>query len=46
MRRFSLLIFWTLALTACNRGELAKPLISIIIPSQDNPYFKAEADGA
>jgi erythritol transport system substrate-binding protein len=30
---------------ACNRGVRA-PLIAIIVPSQDNPFFKAEADAA
>jgi erythritol transport system substrate-binding protein len=32
-------------LTACNRAPQPK-LIAIIVPSQDNPYFKAEADAA
>ena len=36
----------TLAATACHRAELARPLIVIIVPSQDNPFFKAEADAA
>jgi erythritol transport system substrate-binding protein len=39
----------TLALfdfTACNRAERQKRLIAIIVPSQDNPFFKAEADAA
>jgi len=34
-----------LSLTACNRAP-QPPLIAIIVPSQDNPYFKAEADAA
>ena len=34
------------AMTACNRGEIAKPLIVILVPSQDNPFFKSEADAA
>jgi erythritol transport system substrate-binding protein len=46
MKVLPLLMTCTLALTACNRSELAKPLIAIIVPSQDNPYFKAEADAA
>ncbi len=29
----------------CHRGA-RKPLIAIIVPSQDNPFFKAEADAA
>lgn len=33
-------------LGGCNRSEMKKPLISIIVPSQDNPFFKAEADAA
>lgn len=32
--------------TSCRRGELSRPLIVIIVPSQDNPFFKAEADAA
>jgi erythritol transport system substrate-binding protein len=32
--------------TACHRAELSKPLIVIIVPSQDNPFFKAEGDAA
>lgn len=35
-----------LAASACHRGDLSRPLIVIIVPSQDNPYFKAEADSA
>lgn len=35
-----------LALSGCHRGDLAKPLVAIIVPSQDNPFFKAEADAA
>ncbi len=35
-----------LASTACHRAEMSKPLIVIIVPSQDNPFFKAEADAA
>jgi erythritol transport system substrate-binding protein len=36
----------TMASVACNRAELSRPLIVIIVPSQDNPFFKAEADAA
>jgi len=39
----SLLIFAT---AACHRADFSKPLIVIIVPSQDNPFFKAEADAA
>lgn len=35
-----------LAITACHRGDLSRPLIVIIVPSQDNPFFKSEADAA
>ncbi|HVU45005.1 MAG TPA: D-ribose ABC transporter substrate-binding protein [Terracidiphilus sp.] len=34
------------ACAACHRGEHREKLIAIIVPSQDNPYFKAEADAA
>ncbi len=32
--------------TACRRADYSKPLIAIIVPSQDNPFFKTEADAA
>ncbi len=32
--------------TGCYRADLRKPLIAILVPSQDNPFFKAEADAA
>lgn len=35
-----------LAFTGCHRDEHRKKLIVVIVPSQDNPYFKAEADAA
>ncbi len=34
------------ALCACHRADSSKPLIVVIVPSQDNPFFKAEADAA
>lgn len=34
------------AFTGCHRDEHRKKLIVVIVPSQDNPYFKAEADAA
>ncbi|HTJ30385.1 MAG TPA: D-ribose ABC transporter substrate-binding protein [Acidobacteriaceae bacterium] len=34
------------ALVGCHRAEQQRKLIAIIIPSQDNPYFKAEGDAA
>jgi erythritol transport system substrate-binding protein len=41
----ALLLAALLALAGCNRAPQPK-LIAIIVPSQDNPYFKAEADAA
>jgi erythritol transport system substrate-binding protein len=35
-----------MAATACHRAEMSKPLIVVIVPSQDNPFFKSEADAA
>jgi len=35
-----------LACAGCHRGEHRKKLMVVIVPSQDNPYFKAEADAA
>ncbi len=35
-----------LVTTGCHRDEHRKKLIVVIVPSQDNPYFKAEADAA
>ncbi len=35
-----------LTMNACRRGDYKKPLMSIIVPSQDNPIFKTEADAA
>ena len=35
-----------LVLCGCHRAEHRKKLIVIIVPSEDNPYFKAEADAA
>jgi erythritol transport system substrate-binding protein len=32
-------------IVGCNRGG-RRPLIAIIVPSEDNPFFKAEADAA
>jgi erythritol transport system substrate-binding protein len=34
-----------LCVAGCDRGQRA-PLVAIIVPSQDNPFFKAEADAA
>ena len=38
--------FLAMASAACHRAEMSRPLIVIIVPSQDNPFFKAEADAA
>ncbi len=41
-------VFFTLALTlcaGCNRSD-RRLLVAILVPSQDNPFFKAEADAA
>ncbi|MFZ0337107.1 MAG: D-ribose ABC transporter substrate-binding protein [Terracidiphilus sp.] len=35
-----------LVFVGCHRDEHRKKLIVVIVPSQDNPYFKAEADAA
>lgn len=35
-----------LLLTACHRSGTTQPLIVILVPSQDNPFFKSEADAA
>jgi len=35
-----------LAAGACHRPDLSRPLIVILVPSQDNPFFKSEADAA
>lgn len=43
-RLFSFVLLAFLA--GCRRDNLSRPLIAIIVPSQDNPYFKAEADAA
>ncbi len=39
------LLAMLLVVAGCNRAPQPK-LIAIIVPSQDNPYFKAEADAA
>jgi len=35
-----------LAFTACDGRRATQPLMVIIVPSQDNPFFKTEADAA
>jgi erythritol transport system substrate-binding protein len=35
-----------LGLAGCNRAELRRPLVAIIVPSEDNPFFKTEGDAA
>jgi erythritol transport system substrate-binding protein len=34
------------AISGCHRADYRIKLIAIVVPSQDNPYFKAEADAA
>ena len=38
--------FLLLTFAACHRDEISRPLIVILIPSQDNPFFKSEGDAA
>lgn len=46
LRGILFLLFGTiLAVTSCNRGD-GKKLIVILVPSQDNPFFHAEAEAA
>jgi erythritol transport system substrate-binding protein len=35
-----------IAATACHRADISRPLIFILVPSQDNPFFRSEADAA
>jgi erythritol transport system substrate-binding protein len=47
--RFALIAATSITLAAsggCHRADACKPLIVIVVPSQDNPFFKAEADAA
>ena len=49
LRRSKLFVIGMAALLlsgGCHRRDLRRPLIAIIVPSQDNPFFKAEADAA
>lgn len=34
------------AISGCHRPDTSKKLIMVIVPSQDNPFFKTEADAA
>jgi erythritol transport system substrate-binding protein len=43
---FGCVLALLLACAGCHRDEHRKRLIVVIVPSQDNPYFKAEADAA
>ena len=36
----------SLLAVGCHRADVSHPLIAIIVPSQDNPFFKSEADAA
>jgi len=47
--RFAAIAFATTAFcvcAACRRTDGDRKLIAIVVPSQDNPFFKAEADAA
>jgi len=50
MRRYVAKIAWPaislLLLAGCHRGGKLPPMIVVLVPSQDNPFFKAEADAA
>jgi erythritol transport system substrate-binding protein len=46
VRLFTALAVLLLAATGCQRRDARKPLIAIIVPGQDNPFFKAEGDAA
>jgi erythritol transport system substrate-binding protein len=47
MRSFAvLLLAASLCCTGCHRADAGKRLVAILVPSQDNPFFKAEADAA
>lgn len=43
---FSIACFAALLCVGCRREDYSRPLAFIIVPSQDNPFFKAEADAA
>ena len=38
--------FLLLTIAACHRDEISRPLIVILIPSQDNPFFRVRGDAA
>lgn len=40
------LVIFVSCVTGCHRADQSRPLVAIIIPSADNPFFKAEADAA
>ncbi|HEV2173362.1 MAG TPA: D-ribose ABC transporter substrate-binding protein [Nitrospira sp.] len=46
VRRMSTVLMLSLGLSACHRTDTSKNLIVVIVPLQDNPFFKAEADAA
>lgn len=46
VRTFSTTLMLALGLIGCHRTDTSKQLIVVIVPSQDNPFFKAEADAA
>lgn len=47
LRRVALCVLGAaVGLAGCNRAERSRRLIVVLVPSQDNPFFKAEADAA
>jgi len=45
MKSLAILVLCLLSV-GCHRAESSRGLFAIIVPSQDNPYFKVEADAA
>ncbi len=45
-RYYAATLVLLLCAAGCHRADYSKRLIVILVPSQDNPYFKAEADTA
>jgi len=40
------LVYLALFVAGCRRADFSRPLIVILVPSQDNPFFKAEGEAA
>lgn len=45
-RTIALAVASAVAVCGCHRPEASQRLIVVIVPSQDNPFFKSEADAA